>query len=213
MRARINERFPDDGIIGEEFGEAQGASGYRWILDPIDGTKSFICGVPLYGTMVGVEFRGDCRIGAVYCPGIDEGIYAMTGKGCWHQRRDQDPVKSRVSSCQNLNDAVMVTSEVRSFSDVGRYDLYRSLENNVYVSRTWGDCYGYLLVATGQVELMIDPELNIWDAAAVKPIVEESGGKFVDWNGNPRIDTGNAIGCCPGIYEEVHALVAQAGNS
>lgn len=207
MRAEILTAFPDDGIVGEEFGEQQGTSGYRWILDPIDGTKSFICGVPLYGTMVGVEFQSDCLIGAVYCPGIDEGIYAMTGAGAWHQRKEQEPQRAQVSKCTELSEAVMVTSEVITFEEVSMGELYRQLESEVYVARTWGDCYGYLLVATGQVELMIDPILNIWDAAAVKPIIEEAGGRFVDWTGQPKIDSGNSFGCCSGIYDQVFSLI------
>lgn len=203
MRGEIRARFPDDGIVGEEFEDVAGSSGYRWILDPIDGTKSFICGVPLYGTMVGVEHGTRCQIGAVYCPGLDEGIYASTGAGAWHQKGNEPPVRARVSGCSDLADAVMATSEVRTFDEVGYSELYRELESSCYVSRTWGDCYGYLLVATGQIELMIDPELKIWDAAAVQPIVEEAGGRFADWNGQPRIDSGNAIGCCPGIFEAV----------
>lgn len=210
MRAEIEKAFPQDAIIGEEFGEGQGTSGYRWILDPIDGTKSFICGVPLYGTMVGVEYQSDCVIGAVYCPGIDEGIYALSGGGAWHQRGDDQLVAAKVSGCTDLSEAVMVTSEVLTFEEINRGDLYRKLESSVYVARTWGDCYGYLLVATGQVELMIDPILNIWDAAAVKPIVEEAGGRFVDWQGEPRIDSGNSLGCCPGIYDQVMKLITGA---
>jgi fructose-1,6-bisphosphatase/inositol monophosphatase family enzyme len=101
----------------------------------------------------------------------------------------------------------MVTSEVETFDDADSSEVYKALEAGSYVSRTWGDCYGYMLVATGRVGLMIDPVLSIWDAAAVKPIVEEAGGVFVDWSGQPRIDSGSAIGCCPGIYDEVMALL------
>lgn len=207
MRKAIEQAFPGDAIIGEEFGEQPGESGYRWILDPIDGTKSFICGVPLYGTMVGVEYQSECLIGAVYYPGIDECIYAMNGAGAWHQKADQEAVRARVSRCTDLAEAVFVTSEVITFAEVGRRELYQELESRAYVMRTWGDCYGYLLVATGRVELMIDPVLSIWDAAAVKPIIEEAGGKFVDWQGEPRIDSGNSLGCCPGIYDQVMQIV------
>ncbi len=209
MRTEILSRFPEDGIVGEEFGEQEGTSGYRWILDPIDGTKSFICGVPLYGTMVGIEFESQCNIGAVFFPGLNEGIYAMAGSGAWHQRGNQKPVQAKASTCTNLSEAVLVTTEVLSFDKINRASLYKDLESSVYVTRTWGDCYGYLLMATGQVELMVDPILNIWDAAAVKPIVEEAGGRFVDWEGNPKIDSGNAIGCCPGIYEAVMERVSK----
>lgn len=210
MRAEIKKSFPDDAIVGEEFGAEEGDSGYRWILDPIDGTKSFISGVPLYGTMVGVEYEKDCVIGAVYCPGLDEGVYALSGNGAWHQKGGEQPTKAQVSNCTELSEAVMVTSEVLTFDEVNATEIYKSLESKAYVARTWGDCYGYMLVATGRVELMIDPMLNIWDAAAVKPIIEEAGGRFVDWNGEPKIDTGNSFGCCPGIYEEVFEVISKS---
>lgn len=209
MRAEIEKRFPDDSIVGEEFDDRNGTSDYRWILDPIDGTKSFISGVPLFGTMVGVEHGPDCIIGAVYIPGLDEGIHACTGQGCWHYRGDNAPTRAQVSSCQQLADAVMVTSEVMTFDEVDGDELYKKLESGTYVIRTWGDCYGYMLVATGRVDLMIDPILNIWDAAAVKPIIEEAGGKFVDWHGEAKIDSGNSIGCAPGIYDEVMVLLTE----
>jgi histidinol-phosphatase len=207
MRSEIGNRFPTDAIVGEEFGADQGGSDYRWIIDPIDGTKSFICGVPLYGTMVGLEYQNVCIAGAVFFPALNEAIYAMKDEGCFHQIGDQPAVAAKVSNCQSFSEAVMVTSEVETFDDADSSEVYKALEAGSYVSRTWGDCYGYMLVATGRVGLMIDPVLSIWDAAAVKPIVEEAGGVFVDWSGQPRIDSGSAIGCCPGIYDEVMALL------
>ena len=203
LRAAITARFPDDGIVGEEFGEQPGKNNVRWVLDPIDGTKSFISGVPLYGTMVGIEIDGEATIGAVYFPGLDEGIYACSGQGAWHYRGDAEPARASVSTKENLSNCVLVTSEVEGFRDRDALDVYHSLAKAVYFARTWGDVYGYLLVATGRVDVMIDPELNVWDACAVKPIIEEAGGRFTDWRGEARVDGGDAIGSNGNVHESI----------
>ena len=194
LRAEISKRFPDDGIVGEEFGTSDGSSGFTWILDPIDGTKSFISGVPLYGTMVGVTVDSVATIGSCYIPGLDEGIYASKGNGCWTFRGQSTPVRAKVSKKSDLSDSVLVTSESETFAVRGAGEMYERLVKAIYFARTWGDVYGYLLVATGRVEVMIDPILSIWDAAAIQPIIEEAGGQFTDWAGKPRIDAGEAIG-------------------
>jgi len=209
LRERIADAFPDDAIVGEEFGKKEGDSGFCWILDPIDGTKSFISGVPLYGTMVGVERvdasagKRESVIGSVYLPGIDEGIFAARGGGAWYYSGDQKPVAANVSKTSALADSVLVTSEVETFSERDAMDVYQQLADAVYFSRTWGDVFGYLLVATGRVEVMIDPILNVWDAAAVQPIIEEAGGRFTDWSGESRIDAGEAIGSNGLVHDAV----------
>ncbi len=220
LREKIAAAFPDDSIVGEEFGTTVGTSPWRWILDPIDGTKSFISGVPLYGTMVAVDCAWsddgddggdgtdrDCVIGSVYLPGIDEGIHAMTGSGAWHFRGDADAVRAAVSSNTELSDAVLATSQVETFGEVDKGEVYRALAESVYFCRTWGDVYGYLLLATGRIDVMIDAVLNIWDAAAVMPIVLEAGGAFTDWNGNARIDSGNAVATNGRIHSQVLAML------
>ncbi len=213
LREEISQAFPDDAIVGEEFGAKDGSSGYRWVLDPIDGTKSFISGVPLYGTMVGVEVDGNAVIGSVYVPGLDEGIYAATGLGAWWYRNGKKPVPARVSTRTNLEDCVLVTSESETFADRDAGGVYKSLVDSVYFARTWGDVYGYMLVATGRVDVMIDPVLNIWDAAAVQPIIKEAGGRFSDWAGDDRIDSGEAIGSNGHIHESILAFTrSNAGN-
>ncbi len=212
LRAEISKAFPGDAIVGEEFGKTPGDSGFCWVLDPIDGTKSFISGVPLYGTMVGVV--SDTRenaprrglIGAVYVPGLNEGIYAAIGEGAWHFRGNQPAVRAQVSKTTQLSDAVLVTSEVETFGERAGTELdsvYPRLVEQVYFARTWGDVYGYMLVATGRVDVMIDPCLNLWDAAAVQPIIEEAGGTFTDWQGASSIETGDAVGSNGLIHESV----------
>ncbi len=213
LRQQISDAFPDDAIVGEEFGQQEGDSGYGWILDPIDGTKSFISGVPLYGTMIGIERTIDSSdmresvIGSVYLPGIDEGIFASKGSGAWHFSGSGKPVAASVSKTSTLADSVLVTSQVETFGERDAMDVYHRLAESVYFSRTWGDVFGYLLVATGRVEVMIDPVLNIWDAAAVQPIIEEAGGRFTDWHGVSRIDAGDAIGSNGLVHNSVLAIL------
>jgi histidinol phosphatase-like enzyme (inositol monophosphatase family) len=212
LRAAIGEAFPSDAIVGEEFGRTEGDSGYCWILDPIDGTKSFISGVPLYGTMVGVEKIAEPSenhairqsvIGSVFIPGLDVGIYASKGAGAWSFKGDGEPERAQVSSKSNLSDAVLVTSGVDAFADRDALEVYQQLAESVYFCRTWGDVYGYYLVAVGRVEIMIDPILNIWDAAAVQPIIEEAGGRFTDWAGNNRMDAGESIGSNGLVHDSI----------
>ena len=203
LRQEIAAAFPDDGILGEEFGEVAGSSGYRWILDPIDGTKSFISGVPLYGTMIGVEYDGRAVLGLVYLPGLDEGVYASQGAGCWHWRGAASPTSAHVSTRRTLSEGALVISQLDSFAQRGASQAYLELEQAASITRTWGDCYGYLLVATGRVEVMIDPIMNVWDAAAIQPIMEEAGGTFTNWSGQATIHAGEGIGTNGHVLEEV----------
>jgi histidinol phosphatase-like enzyme (inositol monophosphatase family) len=193
LRRRISAAFADDAIVGEEFPPLEGTSGFRWILDPIDGTKSFVSGVPLYGTMVGVEYKGRATIGVVLCPGLDEGIYAARGRGAWSFWKGGPPQPARVSDRRQLADAVFVTTELRGFAVRGKISAFLELEAACRLTRTWGDCYGYMLVATGRADVMVDPIMNVWDAAAIQPIIEEAGGAFTDWNGQATIYGGEGV--------------------
>lgn len=204
LRQLIAEQFPDDAILGEEFGEQAGTSGYRWILDPIDGTKSFISGVPLYGTLVGVEHERVSEIGVIYMPALDECIHAATGQGAWYQRGAAAAQRAHVSSRSALADAVVCASETR-FPTAARQAAYARIQQPARISRTWGDCYGYLLVATGRADVMLDPVMNVWDAAAVQPVVLEAGGTFTDWQGQPTIYTGDGIATNGHVLEAVLA--------
>lgn len=211
LRERIATEFPDDGILGEEYPERPGRSGYRWILDPIDGTKSFIHGVPLYGTMVAVERDGAAAVGVVCIPALDEIAFAGRGEGCWFSRRGQPPVRASVSQCPNLAEGLFVTSEVRTFTKTDRLDAYLRLQDAARLTRTWGDCYGYVLVATGRAEVMIDPAMNVWDAAAVQPLLEEAGGTFTDWQGKPTIYRGEGVATNGKVLTEVLSLLKPGG--
>jgi histidinol-phosphatase len=215
LRLRISAAFPLDGILGEEFGELAGTSGFRWILDPIDGTKSFISGVPLYGTMVGVEHEGRSLVGFVYIPGLREGVFAAAEQGAWHFDTDtpsksSQPRRAYGSKRATLAEGLFVTSQVDTFAKRGAMATFEALAGAAYITRTWGDCYGYLLVATGRAEVMVDPMLNIWDAAAIQPIVEEAGGTFTDWQGMATIHAGEAIATNGLVLTEVLAATKTA---
>ncbi len=196
LRRRIAERFPDDGILGEEEGELEGRSGRRWILDPIDGTFAFVHGVPFYGVLIAVEIEGEMSVGVVNMPALGEIVSAAKGLGCL---LNGEP--ARVSSTAELKNALLLST-----SFVGQT---AGLQARAKVSRTWGDCYGYVLVATGRADIMLDPVMNLWDCAPLLPIMEEAGGTFTDWRGARTADGGNSIATNGVLFEEVMSLIRQ----
>lgn len=203
LRKRIGEAFPDDAILGEEFGEQAGTSGFRWILDPIDGTKSFISGVPLYGTLVGIEYESKSVAGIIEIPALGESIAAAKGGGAWHRVCEDQPVPAQVATSDDLGEGLFVTSQRCSFDRRGAGKVFSEMESIAGITRTWGDCYGYLLVATGRALLMIDPEMSVWDAAALQPIIEEAGGIFSDWSGEPTIHSQEAIATTKALMPKI----------
>ncbi|HKD37635.1 MAG TPA: histidinol-phosphatase [Pirellulales bacterium] len=208
LRDRLSAAFPDDAILGEELPDRPGTSGYRWILDPIDGTKSFIHGVPLYGTLVGLEFESQPVLGVIEIPALDERAFAARGQGAWYSKGSAPPRRVHVSPTKTLAESLFLTSEVASFGQRGAAAVYDRLQAACRLSRTWGDCYGYLMVATGRADLMVDPIMNVWDAAAVSPIIEEAGGTFTDWQGRATINSGEGIATNRQILAEVLNLLS-----
>jgi histidinol phosphatase-like enzyme (inositol monophosphatase family) len=213
LRRRIAEKFPDDAILGEELGESQGRSSFQWILDPIDGTKSFVHGVPLYTTLIGVLADGQPTIGVIHAPATGETASAAVGGGCFYRSgADTSPRPARVSSVARLADALVLTTDVAAFSKrspAAGHETYLRLQQSARLNRTWGDGYGYLLVATGRAEVMIDPEMNVWDTAALLPVIEEAGGQFTDWQGQRTIHSGDSVGSNGVVAREVLAILKQ----
>ena len=203
LRQRISERFPDDAIFGEEFPAREGSSGYRWILDPIDGTKSFICGVPLYSTLIGLEHEGHCVGGVIALPALGELVWAGRSLGAWHETKQSEPKKCSVSERSVLSDATFLTSEVLTFDKYNRREAYNRLERSVRLTRTWGDAYGYALIATGRADVMVDPAMSEWDAAPLRVILEEAGGRFTDWQGNATIFGNEGVATNGILHDEV----------
>jgi histidinol-phosphatase len=177
-RAWITTRFPSDAILGEEFGAAGDEQARRWIIDPIDGTKTFVRGVPLWGTLVAVARGEEVLAGGVYCPAVDEMVVAAIDEGCWW-----NGARSRVSECRDLTRATVLVTAGQFPDRPERATRWNALAAEAAVARTWGDCYGYLLVATGRAELMVDNLMSPWDAAALVPVIREAGGEFSDWSG------------------------------
>ncbi len=221
LRQRIGAQFPDDAILGEEFDETPGTSGFRWVLDPIDGTKAFISGVPLYTTLVAVLYEDEPQIGVIFAPAAGEMVYAGRGLGCWHVVGAAEPRRSVVSQVAKLEEAVCVTSSVRSFttespayrSDIDARHVYDRLESACRITRTWGDAFGYLLVATGRAEIAIDPSMSLWDAAALQPIIEEAGGQFFDWQGRATVHSEEAVATNGKLASDVLAEIkAESGK-
>lgn len=203
IRQRLAEAFPQDGVLGEEFPETPGTSGFRWILDPVDGTKSFVHGVPLFGTLIGVEHEQQCVVGVCRFPALNEVVYAARGSGCWWQIGDETPKRAQVSQITQLNAATFCQTNILRWEAVGRWTALMTLLRSVGLSRGWGDCFGHVLVATGRAEIMVDPSLNPWDAAALVPILQEAGGEFIDWQGHATIYGGSGISVVPALKQQV----------
>ena len=183
----LRDAYPADAFLGEERGEVSGSSGFRWIVDPIDGTKSFIQGVPLYGVMVALEDpAGDAVVGVVHIPPLGELVSAAKGEGClWNGNR------ARVSTTPCLAEACITFTCLDDFAESQRTAALLRVVTEARVARGWGDCYGHILVATGRADAMVDPILSDWDCAALLPILEEAGGTFSDWDGR-RTHTGKS---------------------
>jgi histidinol-phosphatase len=232
-REWIESRFPDDGILGEEMGLTRPDARRRWILDPIDGTKSFVRGVPLWGTLIAVTERAsdaqdddpkpqlDRRVvrapiqtlhagerviaGAAYFPAIDELVVAEVGQGCWWNGK-----QCRVSEVVELPRATVLATDCRFPERHERRDAWSELARFAGIVRTWGDAYGYLLVATGRAEVMVDDVLSAWDAAPFVPILEEAGGVLTDWRGERTPFGGDAIATNAALADCVREILVSA---
>jgi histidinol phosphatase-like enzyme (inositol monophosphatase family) len=202
LRERILSRYPHHGILGEEFGESNPGAEVRWILDPIDGTRSFIRGVPLYGVLIGIQLRGEPTVGVAHFPGLGETVAAATGQGCFW-----NGTPTRVSTISELSQAAALTTDPAELLDGPMAAGWRELVKSTSLARSWGDCYGHILVATGRAEIMVDPILSPWDAAPFVPILSEAGGVFTDKEGVARVDGGSGISTNGILHERVLALL------
>jgi myo-inositol-1(or 4)-monophosphatase len=189
IRSRIESAFPHHQIVGEEFGATEhlGVS-HRWFVDPIDGTKAFIRGVPLYAVLIGLEIEGRPEVGAAYYPATDELICAATGEGCWWNGR-----RARVSQITDLSRAYVSCTDPGSFAAYGRAAEWERIAQRTYHRAGWSDAYGYMLVATGRIEIMLDPIMKPWDCGPFPAILGEAGGYFGDWHGNVSLYAGEAL--------------------
>lgn len=203
IRGRIERAFPRHAIVGEEFGvtEHAGAS-HRWFIDPIDGTKAFIRGVPLYAVLIGLAIEDRVEVGAAYYPGTDELLMAATGEGCWWNGR-----RARVSTASDLARAYASCTDPGSFRAYNRQAEWERLMQRVYHRAGWSDAYGYMLVATGRIELMLDPIMSAWDAGPFPALLSEAGGYFGDWQGNVTIHSGEGLATTQTLLPQVLAAL------
>lgn len=208
LRERIIAAFPDDGILGEEFGERPGSSGYRWLLDPLDGTKSFVRGVPLFGTLIGVEFQSEMVIGVVTMPMLDEHLFASKGGGAWWIRPGNTaPQPAKMSSVSDLSSAAVCTTSPSYYRKTQQMAIYDAICKKSAMVRGWSDCYAFVLLATGRVDIAIEPYMNPWDSAPFKILVEEAGGTFTDFNGVPTIYNVSALASNPVLHEQMLSIL------
>lgn len=211
IRAEIAKRYPHHAVVGEEFGENPASAGktgesgaaFRWIIDPIDGTKAFLRGVPLYGVLIGLEIEGVSRVGVAYYPATDELLCAAEGLGAWRNGR-----RARVSETASLARAYVCYTSERSMEAHGRGPAWQRISHAVYEARGWSDAYGYLLVATGRAEAMFDPVMNIWDCAPFPVILKEAGGYFGSWDGREGHTHGEAMACNAALKDEFLKRIA-----
>lgn len=201
LREAIKSRYISDGMIGEEYGDDPGSSGLTWIIDPIDGTKSFTHGVPIYGCLLAlVDESLQPLVGVAHFPALNETLYARKGGGAFFNGRP-----TRVSQVSEMKDAVALFSDLNTWQE--RTIARDRIVNATYFQRTWGDCYGYNLVATGRAEMMVDAWMAIWDCAPFGVILPEAGGTFTDWKGNARIDGGEAFATNGILFDEVAEML------
>jgi len=205
VREWIGRRFPEDGIEGEELGVLRADARRRWIVDPIDGTKTFVRGVPLWGTLVAIVEGTDVLAGAAFFPAVDEMVVAALGEGMWW-----NDARCCVSRVDRIERATVLTTDERFIGDDAKRAAWRRLTERALISRTWGDCYGYMLVATGRAEVMADGRMSAWDAAALVPIIEEAGGAFTDWTGARTAFGGNAIATNGALAVQTRELLVRA---
>ncbi|HKV98850.1 MAG TPA: inositol monophosphatase family protein, partial [Vicinamibacterales bacterium] len=198
----IASRFPDDGIVGEELASVRHGARRRWIIDPIDGTASFVRGVPLWGTLVAVCEGSEVLAGAACFPALGEIVSAAAGLGAWW-----NGARCAVSTVARLEDATVLTTDHRFTRTPECVPGWRRLASRASVARDWGDCYGYLLVATGRAEVMIDGILADWDAAALFPVIREAGGMFTDCAGRETPFGSSAVATNALLARDARALL------
>ncbi len=210
IRSRIHDRWPDHGLVGEEYGDEAGRSTTRWYIDPIDGTHNFIRGVPLFGTLLAVEHDGEMQVGVISAPAMRERWYASRGGGAWNDGPDgRRPI--RVSRVATIDDAQLVYGSHRDNVASGLMPGFDALIDASWRDRGFGDFWGYALVAEGAAEAMMETGMHTWDLAAPQVVIEEAGGRVTDVNGERRIDAESFVGSNGLLHEEILRRLRAAG--
>ena len=205
IRSKIEKKFPSHGILGEEFGESKPGASFKWIIDPIDGTKSFMRGVPLYSVLIALEIEGNVELGISYFPALDEMLSAAKGEGAFFNGK-----KTYVSQVKDLKKAVIAFTDVANFDNFGRRKEWEALKKASYYRAGWGDAYGHALVASGRIEAMFDPIMNPWDCGPFAIILKEAGGYFGNWSGEQTIYGNEAMSVNGLLLEPILSLIKTA---
>jgi histidinol phosphatase-like enzyme (inositol monophosphatase family) len=206
LRTELAVRFPDDGVVGEEYGTTVGTSGRRWVIDPVDGTRTFVRGVPLFATLLAMIDDSGPAIGVAHIPALDETVFAGRGLGARHTCEGVTR-PAHVSDLAQLEGSYLVTSGIEYLPEAGR----RLLLHPGPLVRTWGDGYGYVLLATGRAEIMLDAGLALWDVAPMLVIVPEAGGRLTDYGGAPDPHAGDVVATNGHLHDSVIELLASCG--
>lgn len=199
----LGRAFPSHGFLGEEYGE-EGPRDRRWIVDPIDGTRNFIRGIPIWAVLIGLEEAGEVTAGVVFNPASGELLWARRGDGAW-----AGDERLQVSGCDAMKDAFLLHSDLHLLREAGYWDRFLRMLDVCGRTRGFGDYYGYGLIAAGKAEIYLETDLKPWDAAPVKILVEEAGGRLTDFAGTPTIYSGSVLATNGRLHDS--ALRALAG--
>ena len=208
LRAVLGEHRPDDAVLGEEFGGAPLLTGRQWVIDPIDGTKNFVRGVPVWATLISLLVDGTPVLGVVSAPALSRRWWAESGSGAWAQVGTDNARRVRVSQVDSLEAASLAFSSLSGWGDLGVRGQFIALTDEVWRVRGYGDFYNYCLVAEGAVDIAAEPEVSLWDLAAVDILVREAGGTFTDLGGASGPHGGSAIASNGLLHDAVVAALA-----
>jgi histidinol-phosphatase len=203
LRERIRERYPEHGLVGEEYGTDDGDARIRWYIDPIDGTHNFIRGIPLFGTLLGIEVDGELQVGVISAPAMRERWYAHRGGGAWNRGLEGDARRIHVSRVAELEDAQLLYGSARETVASGLMPGFDALMAAAWRERGFGDFWGYALLAEGAAEAMIETGMKTWDLAGPVVVIEEAGGRVTDVFGERRIDAESLVGTNGRLHEEI----------
>lgn len=207
MRNMIQEAFPDHGIIGEEFGRYQPDADYQWVIDPIDGTINYVTGSFLFGTLIGLIHKNEPILGVLHHP-LNQQVLIGTADGTL---LNGQPVSVR--GCPSIEQAIICSTDHCAVGAYHDFDAYQELICRCSLYRTWGDCHGYYLLASGGIDIMVDPIMHIWDVAALVPIVRGAGGRITDWMGGDPMSGNGVVATAGAIHDEAIRLLNRYANN
>jgi len=205
IRKALLGKFTNDGFLGEESGDTPGSSGYRWIIDPIDGTRSFVRGIPIWACMIGLEYKGELIAGVVELPAMNQVFHALRGAGAFRDNR-----QIHVSNIATLDKAHVYYSSISWFMKAGRDQQFLELVKLTERQRGFGDFYGFMMVAQGSGEIMVEHGVHAWDIAAIEPIIAEAGGKLTAWDGKFDINKPDVLATNGILHQRALQIIAGA---